>query len=368
MIVRGIQRRRVRRGKWAASAASAALLIALSTQGLQQAENQPQLVIAASDTTTTLASVEPTATLASVVSSGSPREIEISQPALSTADAAPAAPRAAVSTELRPLLNSGFIEVGSIYEAPPALPTTALAFALPEKAKPAAAEEAAQPIMVAALEPEKASIVPPLPKPRPAIVAVPDEATGLFAYAPSDGDLNGAQDAISDLTGSRARGKVVLDPKIPSTHAWVNKPVPTNARSRNEMKCLAEAIYFEARSEPERGQIAVAQVVLNRLKNPAYPNTICGVVYQNKHKRNACQFSFACDGIPDRITEKGAWERSQALARRIMNDERTLYLDKVGASTHYHAQYVKPRWARFMNRKEKIGLHIFYQTKYGGWS
>ena len=90
------------------------------------------------------------------------------------------------------------------------------------------------------------------------------------------------------------------------------------------MKCLATAIYFEARSEPESGQIAVAQVVLNRVKNPAYPNTVCGVVYQNKDKRNRCQFSFACDGIRDRISEQRAWSSAQALARRILNDDRTL--------------------------------------------
>ncbi len=358
MIVRGIQRRRVRRGKWAASAASAALLITLSTQAVQHTDSQPQFIVAASGNAVTLASAEPSAAASAEV-----REI-VQRAAKTSRMESPAQ----ASTALRPMLNSGVIEAASIYAAPPGRPAMALAFVLPTPAVAVPAEEAPQPVMVAALEPDKSPVIPPLPKPRPAIVAVADEATGLFAYAPSDGDLNGAQDAINDLTGRSARGKVILDPRIPATHAWVNKPVPTNARSKNEMKCLAEAIYFEARSEPERGQIAVAQVVLNRLKNPAYPDTICGVVYQNKHKRNRCQFSFACDGIPDRINEKAAWERSQTLARRIMNDERTLYLDKVGASTHYHAQYVKPRWARFMNRKEKIGLHIFYQTKYGGWS
>jgi spore germination cell wall hydrolase CwlJ-like protein len=108
--------------------------------------------------------------------------------------------------------------------------------------------------------------------------------------------------------------------------------------------------------------------VLNRLKNPAYPNTVCGVVYQNKNQHNRCQFSFACDGIPDRITERKPWAEAQALATKIVNDDRTLYLADVGAATHYHANYVRPRWARSMKKMDKIGRHIFYQTRYGGWS
>jgi len=163
-------------------------------------------------------------------------------------------------------------------------------------------------------------------------------------------------------------GTIVLDPNITATHAWVNNAIPKSAHSRQEMKCLADAIYFEARGEPELGRIAVAQVVLNRLKNPTYPNTICGVVYQNKHRRNRCQFSFACDGIQERITNKPAWAEAQALAKRVMDDDKTLYIKDVGASTHYHATYVRPRWARRMTKKDKIGRHIFYQTYYGGWS
>jgi spore germination cell wall hydrolase CwlJ-like protein len=163
-------------------------------------------------------------------------------------------------------------------------------------------------------------------------------------------------------------GSVVLDPKIKATHAWLNNPLPKTARSKTEMKCLAEAIYFEARGEPEQGRIAVAQVVLNRLKNPAYPSTICGVVYQNKNKRHRCQFSFACDGIRDRITNKSAWVEAQALAKRVLDDEKHLYIADVGATTNYHATYVKPRWARKMTKKDKIGRHIFYQTYKGGWS
>src|SRR5690606_8221614 len=109
------------------------------------------------------------------------------------------------------------------------------------------------------------------------------------------------------------------------------------------------------------------QVVINRLKNPAYPATVCGVVYQNKHMRNRCQFSFACDGIPERISDKKSWATAQALARDVLHDEAE-WLEDVGSATHYHANYVKPRWARHMKRMNKIGLHIFYKTYGGGWS
>ena len=83
-------------------------------------------------------------------------------------------------------------------------------------------------------------------------------------------------------------------------------------------KCLSNAIYFEARNEPVRGQIAVAQVVLNRVFSPYYPGDVCGVVYQNAHRRLACQFTFACDGIPDIVREKGPWSRAQKIAKQAL--------------------------------------------------
>jgi spore germination cell wall hydrolase CwlJ-like protein len=197
--------------------------------------------------------------------------------------------------------------------------------------------------------------------------AVPAGQTAALAYA--DPDAGAATDDPFDaVMAKKGRGSVMLDPSADVNHAWVNYALPANARTPSEIKCLATAIYFEARGEPEEGRIAVAQVVLNRLKNPAYPNTVCGVVYQNKNQRNRCQFSFACDGIPDRITERKPWAEAQALATKIVNDDRTLYLADVGAATHYHANYVRPRWARSMKKMDKIGRHIFYQTRYGGWS
>jgi spore germination cell wall hydrolase CwlJ-like protein len=188
----------------------------------------------------------------------------------------------------------------------------------------------------------------------------------LLAYAsPKDVEKTAPFEAvISDKPKA-----FVLDPDIGASHAWLNDPLPENLlKSSKEAKCLAEAIYFEARSEPEKGQIAVAQVVLNRVKNPAYPDTICGVVYQNWTSRDACQFSFTCDGLPESINEAGAWAEAQALAKKILDDEKTMYLADIGAATHYHATYVRPDWADNMRRMQKVGTHVFYKTYNGGWN
>jgi spore germination cell wall hydrolase CwlJ-like protein len=144
----------------------------------------------------------------------------------------------------------------------------------------------------------------------------------------------------------------------------VARPVPPKSplvgvvTSEKELRCLSEAVYFEARSEPERGQAAVAQVVLNRVQSGAYPNTVCGVVYQNRHRHLACQFTFACEGKALRTDEAGAWATAQRIARDVA--EGRTYMPGVGNASHYHANYVRPWWARHMDRREKVGKHIFY--------
>jgi spore germination cell wall hydrolase CwlJ-like protein len=131
--------------------------------------------------------------------------------------------------------------------------------------------------------------------------------------------------------------------------------------AEKEFWCMATAIYFEARGETYRGQVAVGQVVMNRLAHKIYPKTICNVVFQNQHMRNACQFSFACDGIPETITEPKAWAQAEEIAKGVING--TLYLTEVGAATHYHATYVYPDWAPRLKKTAKIGHHIFYKFK-----
>lgn len=165
----------------------------------------------------------------------------------------------------------------------------------------------------------------------------------------------------------RDEGPVSIIPKLNNgDHLWADDPLPKASFSKKQQTCLANGIYFEARGEPARGQAAVAQVILNRVRNPAYPGSICGVVYQNKHWRNRCQFSFACDRIRDRISNPKLWTLAKQIAAETTAGR--IWLTQVGSSTHYHATYVNPKWARSMKKVGKIGLHIFYRTKGGGWS
>ncbi|KFB08435.1 cell wall hydrolase [Nitratireductor basaltis] len=133
---------------------------------------------------------------------------------------------------------------------------------------------------------------------------------------------------------------------------------------RKEIECLATAIYFEARGEPEAGQRAVARVILNRVESKYYPDTVCDVVYQNDHMKNACQFSFACDGIPDRLNEPRALKVAEKIARLIFEcDSDGCDLDEgLARSTHYHADFVQPWWAKKLERTGQVGRHIFYFT------
>jgi spore germination cell wall hydrolase CwlJ-like protein len=135
------------------------------------------------------------------------------------------------------------------------------------------------------------------------------------------------------------------------------------ARAKEE-KCLAEVIYFEARGEAVRGQIAVAQVVMNRVFSGKYPNSVCGVVYQNKHRHLACQFTFACDNYADVIREPDMWERAKKISKAMLDGQ--IWLPEVGKSTHYHAYYVHPSWVNEMTKLWKFGVHTFYRPKKWG--
>ncbi len=130
-----------------------------------------------------------------------------------------------------------------------------------------------------------------------------------------------------------------------------------------EKRCLAQAIYFEARSEPEAGQAAVAQVILNRMISGLYPSTICGVVFQNRRHRHACQFSFACDGRALRVRDALAWVEAARVAGDVLAGK--TWLADIGSATYYHADYVRPRWARALKKVDVIGKHIFYRLKTG---
>lgn len=152
---------------------------------------------------------------------------------------------------------------------------------------------------------------------------------------------------------------------IQPVHAEVTSDKPVTSSTApdraQELKCLAEGIYFEARGESIRGKLAVGRVILNRVESKAYPNSVCDVVYQNRHMHNRCQFSFACDGKPDTIKEKDEWrEILMHAAWLLASDEEDGSPSQVKTATHYHADYVCPYWSKVLVQTARIGRHIFY--------
>ncbi|HEX3367177.1 cell wall hydrolase [Phenylobacterium sp.] len=133
--------------------------------------------------------------------------------------------------------------------------------------------------------------------------------------------------------------------------------------SARALHCMTQAIYFEAAREPIRGQQAVAQVVLNRVRHPAYPHSVCGVVYQGSARPTGCQFTFTCDGALRWAPQPALWKQAQEVARKALAG----FVDKdVGSATHYHAAYVVPYWAPTLVKMTQVGQHIFYRWT-GPW-
>ncbi len=131
---------------------------------------------------------------------------------------------------------------------------------------------------------------------------------------------------------------------------------------RRALLCLTQAVYYEAGFEPLEGRRAVAQVVLNRMRHPAFPKSVCGVVYQ-RNSTPVCQFTFVCDGSLYRRPAAASWNQAEQVARAALGG----YVERsVGAATHYHADYVAPRWAPLLAKVSKLGQHIFYRWP-GSW-
>ena len=132
-------------------------------------------------------------------------------------------------------------------------------------------------------------------------------------------------------------------------------PVP---KSGKQMSCLAEALYFEARGEPITGQLAVGEVILNRVEDSRYPSSICKVINQGTGRRFACQFTYTCDGKLETVHERKAYEMALKLAKILI----TTHDGKLTkGSTHYHSNYVNPKWSKKFERVAKYGRHIFYR-------
>jgi hypothetical protein len=163
---------------------------------------------------------------------------------------------------------------------------------------------------------------------------------------------------------------VVVEGKV----AMVDRPSYAVGYETAEADCLAMALYHEARGESELGQIAVAQVIINRVKSRKYPDSICGVVYENAHRRNACQFSFACDDISDTPRKPEMFQRMKTLANEVLCNPLCAYhahrdpplarlSEVMRRASHYHTFRVNPRWSHKISRVGQVGAHIFYVSK-----
>ena len=178
-------------------------------------------------------------------------------------------------------------------------------------------------------------------------------------------------------------GMKVIDSSVdgpPPTWTTIEKLSPSSSPilsweplvSQSEIECMAKNIYFEAAVESTAGQLAVAQVTLNRVESKHYPNTVCEVVYQGPHtatgfpKRDRCQFSWYCDGKDDEVRNKGKlWNTAHNLAKYVLKRQNDL-LDITDGATHYHANYIDaPRWAGQKRVTTSIDQHIFYGVRNG---
>ena len=198
-----------------------------------------------------------------------------------------------------------------------------------------------------------------------------EELAQTTPHQPVDGDLKRFALAFPDMDIDQRPGEAGVSvagkgevtgegrrPKSPSERLGLD----ATARAKAET-CLADAVYFEARGEPARGQIAVAQVVMNRVFSGYYPDDVCGVVYQNAGSHSRCQFTFACNGGSKAVREPDAYDRAKRIAKETLDGR--LWLAAIGKATHYHAYWVHPRWVREMHKLRRIGVHTFYRPR--GW-
>jgi len=170
-----------------------------------------------------------------------------------------------------------------------------------------------------------------------------------------------AEDARAAADATRARSQVITDLLVTDFGGVIDlseiRSVRVGKRSR-QWRCLTEALYFEARGENLVGQVAVAEVILNRVDSKSYPNSVCGVIQQGQSKRNGCQFSFICDGKVEHIGNRKSFEGLGKVAWVMMQGKPRIL---TGKATHYHAASVLPRWAKRLVRTARIGVHIFYR-------
>lgn len=202
-----------------------------------------------------------------------------------------------------------------------------------------------------------------------ALLAAPVEARLTAQVAPPPQamtELTLSPDALRDLDADQARAANAALPfstlPILAARPFV-MPVDRPEDYARALDCLTAAIYYEAASETTEGQAAVAQVVLNRSRHPAYPRTVCGVVFQGSERTTGCQFTFSCDGAMARTPNAAGWARARAVAAAALNGA---VAPGVGMATHYHTDWVAPYWAPRLVKMKQIGTHIFYRWP-GAW-
>jgi spore germination cell wall hydrolase CwlJ-like protein len=196
------------------------------------------------------------------------------------------------------------------------------------------------------------SVVCPLPG------AAETDLAALFQQERSSLGAISGRHLKSMLSESRPRARTRPE-TVQFTTTWLDAQ-PT-AKGGAEWKCLSEALYFEARGETVKGQFAVAEVIMNRVKSDRFPSTLCGVIKQGTGRRYQCQFTYTCDGYKDTIAERGAYERVAKVARAVMDG---LSVGLTNGATHYHTTSVRPSWARVYQQTARIGVHVFYRHNY----
>jgi spore germination cell wall hydrolase CwlJ-like protein len=186
--------------------------------------------------------------------------------------------------------------------------------------------------------------------------------------------------AIADLRSPPKAEPLRFRPVPPQDAVAINAAVPvsnlanpsarpfavafgTDADRSRAVECLTAAVYYEAAIEPLDGQRAVAQVVLNRVRHPAYPRSVCGVVYQGSERSTGCQFTFTCDGSLRRTPSAAGWARARKVAEEALAGK---VFAPVGWATHYHTNWVVPYWSSSLVKAANVGSHIFYRWT-GGW-
>lgn len=166
-----------------------------------------------------------------------------------------------------------------------------------------------------------------------------------------------SEDEQEEAVTLNAANPIVPGARITASPFFFDPALPPHERARAE-HCLALAVYYEAATETAVGQRAVAQVVLNRVRHPAYPQTVCGVVFQGSSRSTGCQFTFTCDGALARTPSVAGWRRASAIAQQALAG----YVEAAaGTATHYHTDWVAPVWRTELVKLAQIGTHIFYR-------